>query len=145
VSPQYAKEIKTREFGCGLEDVITRCADKLVGVLNCIDSTVWNPKTDVYLPAPYSVADMSGKYACRRELLKRLFMDPEFKGPVFGMVCRLTEQKGLDIFLANKDLFLGESRLIVLGAGEHRYEQAIGHLADTARGRIAFCKGTGRK
>jgi starch synthase len=140
VSPRYAKEIQTTEFGCGLDGVVSMRAGRLVGLINGIDPAVWNPRTDVHLPAHYSVADIGGKYACRNELLKRFRFEPEFKGPVFGMVCRLTEQKGVDSILANKDFFLGESRLIVLGSGEHRYEEALFHLADIAPGKIGFCK-----
>jgi starch synthase len=140
VSPRYAREIRTTEFGCGLDRVVAMRGDKLVGILNGIDPAVWSPITDGHLPACYSVADISGKYACRNELLKRLALEPEFKGPVFGMVCRLTEQKGINLVLANKDFFLGESRLIVLGSGERPYEEALVNLAETASGKIGFCK-----
>jgi starch synthase len=139
VSPRYAKEIQTAEFGCGLEGVVATRADDLVGLLNGIDTTVWNPATDVHLPANYSAASAGGKLACRTELLKQHSFDSRFKGPVFGMVCRFTEQKGLDFVLANKNFFLGENcRLIVLGSGERRYEEALNDLAATAPDRISI-------
>jgi starch synthase len=140
VSPRYAKEIQTPEFGCGLEGALAMRVGKLVGLLNGIDTTVWNPFTDKYLPANYSADDLNGKYTCRKELLKRFSFDPEFNGPVFGMVCRLTEQKGIDLILANNDFFLGENRLIVLGSGEQRYEDALQHLMEIAPDKISFCK-----
>ncbi|MBN1128275.1 MAG: glycogen synthase GlgA [Chitinispirillaceae bacterium] len=139
VSPRYAREIRTTEFGCGLDKVVAMRGDRLIGLLNGIDSAVWNPVTDEYLPSRYSAADMSGKYLCRKELLKKLSLGTEYNGPVFGMVCRLTGQKGIDLVLANKDLFTSEGRLIVLGTGERRYEEALATLAASATGKIAFC------
>ncbi len=139
VSPRYAQEIQTPEFGCGLEGVVATRADDLVGLLNGIDSTVWNPAIDPLLPANYNVANLAGKQVCRSELLERAGADASFKGPVFGMICRLTEQKGLDLLLANKDFFLNEDcRLIVLGSGERRYEEALRDLAAAAPDRIAL-------
>ena len=140
VSPQYAKEIQSPVFGCGLESAFAMRIGKLVGLLNGIDTSVWNPSTDDQLPANYSADDLSGKYACRKELLNRFSFDPEFKGPVYGMVCRLTEQKGIDFILSNKDFFLGESRLIILGSGEQRYEDALHQLTEIAPDKIHFCK-----
>jgi len=105
VSPQYAREIQTIEFGCGLDEVIAQRASTLVGLLNGISPDVWDPMTDVHLPAHYSAANINGKRACRKELLDRSFSDAEFAGPVFGMVCRLTEQKGLDLSLPTKTFF----------------------------------------
>jgi starch synthase len=139
VSPRYALEIQTPEFGCGLDDVIAKRQNKPVGLLNGIDPSVWNPLTDIHLPAHYSAADINGKCTCRKELLNRVFSEPEFMGAVFGMVCRLTEQKGLDLILANKDFFLGESRLIVVGLGERRYEEALRRIENSAPGKIRFC------
>jgi starch synthase len=139
VSPRYAKEIQTAEFGCGLEGVVATRAEDLVGLLNGIDTAVWNPATDALLPAKYSAAHPSGKLACRTELLKQHSFDPRFKGAVFGMVCRFAEQKGLDFVLANKNFFLAENcRLIVLGSGERRYEEALNDLAAAAPDRVSI-------
>ncbi|HSY53039.1 MAG TPA: glycosyltransferase, partial [Opitutaceae bacterium] len=91
------------------------------------------------LPAKFSAADLAGKAGCRAELLRRHGFDPEFTGPVFGMVCRLTEQKGLDLVLANRDFFIGQNcRLIVLGSGERHYEEALHDLAAAHSKKIAF-------
>jgi starch synthase len=139
VSPRYAKEIQTPEFGCGLEGVVATRADDLAGLLNGIDPAVWNPATDTHLPARYSAANLAGKAACRTQLLKQHNFDPKFKGAVFGMVCRFTEQKGLDFVLENRAFFLTENcRLIVLGAGEARYETALRELAAAAPDRISL-------
>ncbi|MSU69401.1 MAG: glycogen synthase GlgA [Opitutaceae bacterium] len=140
VSPRYAKEIQTPEFGCGLEGAVATRADDLVGLVNGIDPAVWNPATDTLLPFNYDAATLAGKLGCREVLLKQLGLDANFKGPVFGMICRLAEQKGLDLLLANQDFFRGETcRLIVLGSGELRYEAALQDLAASARDKINLC------
>ncbi|ACB75945.1 glycogen synthase GlgA [Opitutus terrae] len=139
VSPRYAEEIQTPEFGCGLDGVVQTRESDLVGLLNGVDTKVWNPATDPLLPARYSRADLAGKRVCRAELLKRFGFAPDFDGPVFGMVCRLAEQKGVDLVLANQGFFLSQScRLIVLGAGELRYETAMKALAARAPNKIAL-------
>ena len=139
VSPRYAQEIQTAEFGCGLDGVVQNRADDIVGLLNGIDSAVWNPSLDQHLPARYSVNEMTGKTVCRTALLKSHGFDLKFKGPVFGMVCRLAEQKGIDLLLANEAFFLKENcKLIVLGTGEQRYEDALRDLASRAPSKIAL-------
>ncbi|MBI5766796.1 MAG: glycogen synthase GlgA [Verrucomicrobia bacterium] len=130
VSPRYAKEIQTAEYGCGLEGVAQTRADDLVGLLNGVDTAVWNPAIDALLPARYSPANMAGKAVCRAELLKRCGFAADFKGPIFGMVCRFAEQKGVDLVLANRDFFLAhECRLVVLGSGDKQLEQEMQELA----------------
>jgi starch synthase len=139
VSPHYAREIQTPQFGCGLEGVVATRAEDLTGLLNGIDTEVWNPAQDALLPARYSIADLSGKAACRAELLKLAQLDATPGVPVYGMVCRLAEQKGLDLLLANKEFFLRKDvRLFVLGAGEKRYEAALRTWAAAAPGKIAI-------
>lgn len=139
VSPRYAQEIQTPEFGCGLDGVVQTRAEDIVGLLNGVDTAVWNPASDALLPATYSADDLQGKKVCRKELLKRNGLDPHFSGPIFGMICRLTEQKGVDLLLANQDFFLtNECRLIVLGSGERRFEDAIRALAARAPEKIVL-------
>ena len=101
VSPTYAKEIQTPEFGCGMEGVVQTRADDLSGLINGVDDAVWNPETDARIPARYSAANLGGKQVCRAELLRQCGFDPLFKGPIFGMICRLAEQKGVDLVLEN--------------------------------------------
>jgi len=130
VSPRYAREIQTPEFGCGLEGVIQTRIDDLSGLINGVDTSVWNPATDKLIPARYSASDLSGKKACREELLKQCGFDPGFTGPIFGMICRLTEQKGVDLVLANADFFTTRScKFVVLGAGDKRMEAALQEVA----------------
>ncbi len=140
VSPRYAREIQTPEFGCGLDGVIGTRVDDIVGLLNGIDTNTWNPETDALIPATYSSASLEGKAVCRADLLKRNGFDPNFAGPVIGMVCRLTEQKGVDLVLANEAFFRTENvRLVVLGTGEKRLEEALRTLAAVAPDRVSLC------
>ncbi len=140
VSPRYAQEIQTPEFGCGLEGVIQARVDDLSGLLNGVDTAVWNPATDRLIPARYTAANLAGKAECRRELLRQCGFEPAFDGPVFGMICRLTEQKGIDLVLANADFFRdGDCRLIVLGSGERRLERELHKLAEDAPRKVFVC------
>jgi starch synthase len=140
VSPRYAKEIQTPEFGCGLEGVIQTRIDDLSGLINGVDTSVWNPSTDRLIPGHYSAADLSGKQACRAELLRVCGFDTAFTGPVFGMICRLTEQKGVDLVIANADFFTGRgSRFVVLGAGDKRMESELLQIAARAPKAVFVC------
>ena len=133
VSPNYAKEIQTPEFGCGMDGVVQTRAEDIAGLVNGVDTAIWNPATDTLLPAPYSAGALAGKLACRAALLRECGFSPDFAGPIFGMVCRLVEQKGIDLVLANREFFLREDcRLVILGAGERRYEDALRSMRDKA-------------
>jgi starch synthase len=137
VSPRYAREIQTAEFGCGLDGVVATRADDILGLINGIDTDVWNPATDTLIPGNYTADDLKGKAVCRADLLKRSGFDPKFAGPVIGMVCRLTEQKGVDLVLENADFFVkNDVRLIVLGTGDKELEAGLRELAATAPGKV---------
>ncbi len=139
VSPTYAREIQTAEHGCGLEGVVATRADELRGLLNGIDRSVWDPETDPLLPANYSIQDLKGKWTCREELLRRHGFDPDFGGPIFGMVCRLTTQKGVDLVLANREFFKRENvRLVVLGRGDPELEKGLRELAAAMPKRVVL-------
>ncbi len=126
VSPRYAQEIQTPEFGCGLDGVAQTRADDIVGLLNGVDAAVWNPAIDALLPARYSSANMAGKQVCRAELLKRCGFAANYSGPIYGMVARFTEQKGVNLVLENRNFFLSaECRLVVLGSGDKALEDAM--------------------
>lgn len=140
VSAQYAREIQTPEFGNGMDGVIGTRLDDLHGLLNGIDTAVWNPATDKNLPARYSADDLSGKTKCRARLLKEFGWSATFRGPVFGMVCRFTSAKGLDLVLGARKFFAeGNCRLVMLGHGEKKYEELLRDLAAAHPGRIALC------
>jgi starch synthase len=140
VSPRYAKEIQTPEFGCGLEGVIQTRVDDLSGILNGVDTAIWNPQTDTLIPALYSSANLVGKRACREELLRHCGFEQHFAGPIFGMICRLTEQKGIDLLLANSDFFREhDCRLVVLGTGDKRLERELRELALGLPEKVFMC------
>ncbi|MDB6169122.1 MAG: glycogen/starch synthase, ADP-glucose type [Verrucomicrobia bacterium] len=137
VSPRYAKEIQTPEFGNGLDGVVQTREDDIVGFVNGVDMAVWNPATDELLPARYSMANLAGKQACRGELARQCGFGSQFKGPVFGVVCRFAEQKGLELLLANRGFFITqECRLVVLGSGEKRYVDALRELSAQAPSKV---------
>lgn len=139
VSPRYAQEIQTPEFGCGLDGVVQTRSEDIAGLLNGVDTAVWHPSIDELLPARYSVSNLAGKQSCRAALLKQFNLDAAFTGPIYGMVCRLAEQKGVDLVLANQEFFLTKNcRLIVLGSGEQRYVDALRALVSRAPGKIAL-------
>jgi starch synthase len=126
VSEQYAQEIRTPEFGCGLDAVVREHANKLHGILNGADYAVWDPAIDPLLPHAFTPDDVSGKAKCREALLAELQLDPQPRGPVFAMVSRLAEQKGIDILLPIIDRLLADDvRLIVLGEGDTAYERDL--------------------
>jgi len=126
VSEQYAQEIRTPEFGCGLDPVVREHAGKLHGILNGADYAVWDPASDPLLPHRFTPDDLSGKAKCREALLAKVGLEPNPRGPVFAMVSRLAEQKGIDILLPIIDRLLADDvRLIVLGEGDPAYERDL--------------------
>ena len=122
VSPTYAQEILTPEFGFGLEGVLRNRADRLMGILNGIDIDRWNSETDSYLPANYSVIDRSGKLVCK-QALQREFHLPQSSAPILGVIARLTSQKGLDLVAAIiPQLMAMDLQIVMLGTGEPELE-----------------------
>lgn len=125
VSPTYAKEILTPEFGSGLEGVLRNRRDQLQGILNGIDLDRWNPETDPHLAARYSVRDWNGKLMCKRALQEE-FQLPQRSVPLLAMIARLTWQKGIDLVetiipqLMTKDL-----QLVILGTGDSDHEDRL--------------------
>jgi starch synthase len=133
VSPTYARETMTRESGAGLDGVLRARGDRYVGILNGIDTDVWNPETDPLIPARFSAADLSGKSVCKRALLARFGLpqgDDAMGRPLVGMVSRLVEQKGLDLIeAASADLIALEAAWVFVGQGEARFEGFLKALA----------------
>jgi len=142
VSPTYAKEIQTEDYGCGLEGVLKERADKLYGVINGIDQHVWNPQKDIYLKTSYSASDISGKKICKAELQKKshLKIDPQI--PLVGMVTRLTAQKGIDLLLAAFDEILPLNvQLVILGDGEQELIHQLTRFSTKYPDRISVTTG----
>lgn len=117
VSPTFARESVTSEYGGGLHDALRVLGDRYLGILNGIDTVLWDPATDPVLAANYAHGDLAGKRTCRADLCTRHGLDPG--GPIFGMVGRLDPQKGFDLVAAAaRDLIAIGGRLIVLGTGD---------------------------
>jgi len=123
VSPRYAKEIQTTaEYGHGLEGVFRARAADLRGILNGIDTQVWNPETDSEIAARYSAQELAGKTVCRNALAREAGWPEDSEWPIVGIVSRLAGQKGFDLLEgAEAQLAELEMRLFVLGSGERRY------------------------
>lgn len=129
VSPRYAEEIQTKEYGCGLEGVLRKKAPNLRGILNGVDYSIWNPENDARIARRYSAEDLSGKAECKRDL-QNVNNITASDGPLFGMVSRFTEQKGINLILeVVPDLVERGAQFVFLGTGEKRYEEALVALA----------------
>ena len=123
VSPTYASEIRTTEFGCGLEGVLRDRGSDLSGILNGVDYEIWNPE-DPLIPSPYSATNLDGKKACKLALQTALGLSTDAQGPLYVVVSRLTSQKGMDLLLAALPELLREgAQLAVLGTGEREMEE----------------------
>ncbi len=141
VSPRYAQEIQTQEYGCMLEGVLQSRADRLTGILNGIDDEEWDPAKDPLLPARYDASDFAGKAVCKAELRRRFgFLEPErlSSRPLFGLVSRLTAQKGIDLVLAAVPWMLSRAaaEFVFLGRGDEGYEKGFLALAAQFPGRV---------
>lgn len=141
VSPSYAWEIQTPEYGEGLDGILRRRSNVLSGILNGIDTDAWNPATDPMIHANYSAADMSGKKACKAALQEELGLEVRDDRPLMVMVTRLTRQKGMDLVTYSLDRILsGGVQVAVLGTGD--YEEPMRYFANkypgTCAARITF-------
>lgn len=130
VSPSYAREIQTPEGGNGFDGLLRHRKANLTGILNGIDVNEWNPAADPRLAAPFSRDDISGKEHCTRALLEEFGLDPTPRGPVFGSVGRMADQKGVELWQhVVQDQLLKGGRAVVLGSGERHLEQRWLELA----------------
>jgi len=130
VSPTYAREIQTIDQGCGLEGLLRSRANDLCGILNGVDYAVWNPATDASITARYTRTALAGKLHCKTALQTRFGIAPKPDALLFGVVSRLTEQKGLDLLLAAAPEIVSRGgQLVVLGTGDAALEQGFAQLA----------------
>lgn len=138
VSPSYAREIATPEFGCRFDGVIRSRGAAVSGILNGIDTALWNPAADPLTAAPYDAQSLQGKAACKRALQQQLGLHEDAEAPLFTVVSRLTEQKGLDLLLQALPALLAEgAQLALQGTGERALEQAYAAAAAAHPGRVA--------
>jgi starch synthase len=137
VSPTYAREIQTPEYGERLDGLLRLRADVLTGILNGVDPRYWDPEHDDAIPQPYGIDTVAaGKAAAKAALRRRLHLH-EGDSPLFGVVSRLTPQKGLDLLLtAVPDLAAGGGQLALLGNGDRILENGFADAAVTQRGTV---------
>jgi starch synthase len=126
VSPRYAQEIQTPEYGCGFDGILRARRDHLVGILNGIDYDQWDPERDAFLPASFSAADLSGKTRVKQAALEAFGIpvdDAAMRRPLVGMVSRLVDQKGFDLLAGlSGRLTEVDATFVLLGTGDARYE-----------------------
>lgn len=136
VSPTFARESLTAALGSGLNEALAARADRYLGILNGIDTRLWDPATDDALASPYSAADLGGKVACRVDLCRRHGLDPD--GPLLGLIGRLDPQKGFDLVTAAGPALMAEgARLVVLGTGHEDLVSGLRALSAAYPARIA--------
>lgn len=145
VSPTYAKEIMTREGGCGLDGLLKHRHFDVHGILNGIDDSHWNPATDPHLAATFTADSLDRRIENKRQLQRSAGLPERDDVPLVAMVTRLDVQKGLDItghvlhLLLNN--FDGEAQCVILGSGAPSYEGMLGHLAGYHRDKMALFLG----
>ena len=140
VSRRYAEEIRTPAFGFGFDGILRARAADLVGILNGIDTSEWDPAHDPFLPRPFDADDLSGKRDAKIAALGRYSLpadDAALKRPLVGMVSRMVDQKGFDLIAASRDdLIQLDAAFVVLGTGEPRYQDMWRALAERYPDRI---------
>ncbi len=141
VSEHYRREIQTPAGGHGLDVVLRENAHRLTAILHGADYTRWNPASDYFLPAQYDARRLRGKQACRNALLREMNLASSPRGPVFGMVTRVVEEKGFEVLMPVLDRLLRDDvRLIILGEGDPAYETALAIAARKFPTKFAYQK-----
>lgn len=143
VSPSYAREILTPEFGCGLEDFLATRQDAIMGILNGLDQHVWNPKNDPQIAVPFSADNMAGKLENKRALLQEFNLPEKMDTPLLILISRMDQQKGVDIAIEGLRLMTNMPwQAILLGTGDPVLEKACERLEkdfpDRVRAAIRF-------
>jgi starch synthase len=143
VSRTYASEIRTPEFGMGLEDVLNDRADDLIGILNGVDYDVWSPGSDPFIETHYGATDVSPKYRIKGALAQRAGLLPDQNAPLLGGVSRLATQKGIDLVAAVLPTLVAATRanFVFLGNGDPIVAAELHRLATAHPRRIAFMEG----
>jgi starch synthase len=129
VSPTYSKEIQSKEFGFGLEGVLAKRRNRLFGILNGVDYTIWNPQSDKFIAKNFSLKDIADKSKNKANLQRTCRLPQRADVPLLGMVSRLAEQKGFDILAAGiKTICKMELQLVILGTGDPKYHRILGEM-----------------
>jgi starch synthase len=143
VSPSYAKEIQTEEYGFGLQGLLSKRSHEIHGILNGLDTQEWNPATDPHLGDHYDAKKLAGKAKVKAALQTKLGLTPAPKTPLLGVVSRLTHQKGLDMLLECAETLINQQhcQIAVLGTGEASFEQGYQALAAEFPGKVGVTIG----
>jgi starch synthase len=142
VSPRYAREIQTPDQGHGLDWLLRARSDRLVGITNGVDYSVWNPETDPHIAANFSIEDLAGKVECKLDLLRRFGLPEDKRRPILAIISRLVGQKGYDLIrmIAGAIVDTG-CYFIALGAGAKEYEDFLQRWHDAAPHQVGIYKG----
>jgi starch synthase len=140
VSRRYAKEIQTPEYGSGLEGVIRNRGERLVGIVNGVDYSIWSPEADTFIAQNYSAHNLDGKKACKKSLLEAFQLPANAMGrPLVGIISRFVDQKGFDLIAEiGEELMKEDLTLVALGTGLPKYEKLFKELAEQHAGRFGL-------
>lgn len=138
VSPSYAEEIQLEPLGMGMQGLLANRKTHLRGILNGIDTGYWNPSSDLFLDGEYSSRAPAGKKRCKQKLREEMGLDQDADAPLFGLIARMTHQKGLDLVLAVAEGIVHRGgQLVMLGTGDKAIEQAVRDTVARHPGRVA--------
>ena len=138
VSPSYAQEIQHAPLGMGLQGLLSTRAGHLSGILNGIDTSEWNPGIDHLIPCAYRARTPGDKRRCKQALQERMGLEQRADAPLFGVIARMTHQKGLDLVLAVAEGIVHRGgQLVMLGTGDKQLEQAVRDAAARHPGQVA--------
>ncbi len=139
VSPTYAREILKPDYGAGLDPLLRSKRGRVAGILNGLDYSEWNPRTDSALAEPFDTAALKKRAANKRAVQEQLSLKRKPRAPLIGMVTRLYDQKGLDLLLAITDRLLAHDvQLAILGSGDEKYHRAFAALKRSYAGRVGI-------
>jgi starch synthase len=142
VSPTYAREIQTADFGYGLEGLLSHRKEVLTGIINGIDADQWNPETDSNISERYNISTLNKKQLNKTALQKKHSLPIDNKIPVFALISRLVEQKGIDLILeCLPEMLTLPLQFVLLGRGDKDFEQQLSHFAKTHPDKIAITLG----
>ena len=139
VSPTYAVEIQTADFGYGLEGLLSHRHDALIGIINGIDADQWDPQTDPTISEHYDISTLNKKQLNKSALQKKLSLPVDINIPVFALISRLVEQKGIDLVLkCLPEMLALPLQFVLLGRGDKEFEQQLSHFAKTHPDKMAI-------
>ncbi|MEK6300437.1 MAG: glycogen synthase GlgA [Acidobacteriota bacterium] len=142
VSPRYAEEIQTPEYGEKFDGLLRARRNDLFGILNGVDYDEWSPEKDTHIPARFSPDDLSGKQACKRDLLRSFGLPEDLNRPLIGCISRLSDQKGFDLIIDIADQMLNRGvAFVLLGSGAEMYERIFQSLRDSRRNQVGVYLG----